>query len=449
MLPLYAPAVSGIVMLALAGWLLWLSSERRQARAFALLLIIRGFSLIVLTISPTATTLSLASLASVLYPVLCFGAAIAALYFVAVYPAPRAWLPKGLLGPALFFGPFLVVLAWALIDPGIVWPGFAAAETGFKALFDRVAAATKGPIAVAPTLLDFVLVIPAFVLVRDYLGSPPGRKRSTLLLVSFGFFAPAACSCLIAGAFLQMRNDVPRPSNPSLFNHVEAGIFVAWFLIMVILIGYLIVRALREPKTGNRRAAAMFALLVVLSTGIGAVAASISDPLDSVAAIFVMVAAWSALGALIVTYAVVRQSLFDIDVRFKRTIEQGTIAAVFVAVYFVVTETATQLLTDFAGSAYLGIGAAALLLFTLHPLERFAAKMASGAMPKVKPLSELDQAESILFYREQVELMWMDGVLSRKDRVVLANLRSRLQLEADLAERIELETVNSGTVDET
>ena len=45
--------------------------------------------------------------------------------------------------------------------------------------------------------------------------------------------------------------------------------------------------------------------------------------------------------------------------------------------------------------------------------------------------------------------MWMDSVLSRKDRVVLANIRSRLQLEADVAERIELETLNGGTAGET
>ena len=66
-------------------------------------------------------------------------------------------------------------------------------------------------------------------------------------------------------------------------------------------------------------------------------------------------------------------------------------------------------------------------------------------MPKVKPLSDLDAAERVEFYREHLELMWMDGVLSGRDRLVLANLRSRLQLEADVAERIELEIVRGGT----
>lgn len=37
-----------------------------------------------------------------------------------------------------------------------------------------------------------------------------------------------------------------------------------------------------------------------------------------------------------------------------------------------------------------------------------------------------------------------DGVLSAKDRLVMANLGARLGLEPDVAERIELEVVTSG-----
>jgi hypothetical protein len=150
------------------------------------------------------------------------------------------------------------------------------------------------------------------------------------------------------------------------------------------------------------------------------------------------------LSAVIVTYGVVRHSLFDIDLRVKRTLERGTIAAVFVVVYFVVTESAAELFADFSGSAYLGIGAAALLLFVLHPLERLASAVADEAMPQTKPLTELDQAGQIAFYRDQLELMWMDGVLTAKDRMVLTNLRSRLQLQAEVAEQIELEVVQGG-----
>jgi hypothetical protein len=38
----------------------------------------------------------------------------------------------------------------------------------------------------------------------------------------------------------------------------------------------------------------------------------------------------------------------------------------------------------------------------------------------------------------------MDGVLTPKDRMVLTNLRSRLQLQAEVAEQIELEVLQGG-----
>jgi hypothetical protein len=221
------------------------------------------------------------------------------------------------------------------------------------------------------------------------------------------------------------------------------GIFWAWFVVMIVLVGYLVVTAVREPELGNRRAAWLFAALVILSAATGGATALFRDPLDALAAIFVMVAGWSVLGALIVTFGVVRHSLFDIDVRFKRTLERSTVAAVFVAVYFLVSESAAELFADVWGSAYLGIGAAALLLLALHPLERVAAAFAGGAMPKVKPLFDLDETERVEFYREHLELMWMDGVLSAKDRLVLANLKSRLQLDSEVAEQIELDIISS------
>ena len=115
------------------------------------------------------------------------------------------------------------------------------------------------------------------------------------------------------------------------------------------------------------------------------------------------------------------------------------------AVYFLVSEIAAQLFEDFSGSAYLGIAAAGLLLLVIGRVERFVSAFIDGSMPNTKPLPELDDEESIAFYRDQVELMWMDGVLTPKDRLVLANLRSKLRLGAETAEQIELRVVGIGT----
>ena len=138
-------------------------------------------------------------------------------------------------------------------------------------------------------------------------------------------------------------------------------------------------------------------------------------------------------------------ALFDIDVKLKLTVKRSTVAAVFVTAYFLVSEIAAQLFEDFSGSAYLGIAAAGLLLLIINHIERIVSVFVDGSMPNTKPLPELDSTESIAFYRDQVELMWMDGGLTPKDRLVLANLRAKLQLGAEIAEKIELEIVAIGS----
>ena len=83
-----------------------------------------------------------------------------------------------------------------------------------------------------------------------------------------------------------------------------------------------------------------------------------------------------------------------------------------------------------------------MLLF--KPLQRFAEFIADGAMPDTKPFASLDEGERVAFYREQVELMWMNEQMTAKDRMVLANLRQKLALKSELAETIELAVVRSG-----
>lgn len=156
-----------------------------------------------------------------------------------------------------------------------------------------------------------------------------------------------------------------------------------------------------------------------------------------------MLAFWSTMGAALVTYGVLRYSLFDIDVRLKTSFRRGTVAAVFVAAYFLVSEAAAELFAGVSGSAYLGIAAAALLLLALHPIQGLAERVVERVMPGTKPLLDVGHDEALAFCREHVDLMWMDGHLSAKDRLVLANLRTRLGLDLESAEAIELGVLGS------
>ena len=159
---------------------------------------------------------------------------------------------------------------------------------------------------------------------------------------------------------------------------------------------------------------------------------------DSVRAIYLMVAFWSVLGALLVAYGILRYGLFEIDLTVKLTLRRSTVAAIFVAVYFLVSEAATVWFSGVSGSEYYGIIAAGLLLLALHPIQGIAEGFVDRVMPSTQPLQSLDRSEQVAFYREQVDLMWMDGVLSPKDRLVLASLMTRLGIDPDTAEAVEL-----------
>ena len=140
-------------------------------------------------------------------------------------------------------------------------------------------------------------------------------------------------------------------------------------------------------------------------------------------------------GVAVLGYAIVRQGLFDIDVRLKWTLSRGSLAGVFIAVFFIVTE----LLQDIIGGTYgvvAGIGAAGLLSFALSPLQRMSERAADAAMPNVRakdPAYLLHQKRET--YRDALLVAWSDGQISAKEMRMLFRLRQSLGLPArDIAE---------------
>jgi len=247
----------------------------------------------------------------------------------------------------------------------------------------------------------------------------------------------------MAGALLQLRGAAPGPADPNLFNYLEMAVFGAWFVVLTTLLVYLGVQTFRSRHGRTRRQIALFALVLVVSTVLGAVTGSIDDLFNSIVAITVMVGFWSAVGAAMVAYGVLRYSLFDIDLKLKVSFQRSTVAAIFVAVYFLVSEAATVWFSGVSGSDYWGIVATGILLLALHRIQGLAERVAGTLMPTTKPLMALERDEQIAFYREHVDLMWMDGHLSPKDRVVLASLRTRLGLDPETAEEVELEVLTA------
>lgn len=148
-----------------------------------------------------------------------------------------------------------------------------------------------------------------------------------------------------------------------------------------------------------------------------------------------------AMAAFLLAYALARQvmngpDVFQLDLRAGAAVRRGTVGGILVAMFFVVSESASQLFSEFAATQNLspviaqliGILGAGILLVFLHPLNRLGERLSSSALPNAKPLRELADSERLRIYREQVELAWADGSITRKERLLLDKLREQLEL---------------------
>lgn len=141
---------------------------------------------------------------------------------------------------------------------------------------------------------------------------------------------------------------------------------------------------------------------------------------------------------LLTGYGILTAHLFDIDLRIKWTIQQSSIAAVFVAVFFLVSEAAATFLSDRLGTVF-GLLAASLLVFLLAPLERAAARLADAAMPSVQPTPEYASFRKLQIYAAALEGAFQDGEITGRERAMLDNLSRTLGVHAADAARLEAE----------
>jgi hypothetical protein len=135
-------------------------------------------------------------------------------------------------------------------------------------------------------------------------------------------------------------------------------------------------------------------------------------------------------------YGIASAHLFDIDLRLKWTLERGTVAAVFVAVFFVVSEGTATFLSDRLGSL-LGLLATGALVFALAPLHRASERLAGAAMPTVVDTPEYRTFRKEQIYGEALAEALRDGAVTPVERAILDRLRATLELEEEVARDLE------------
>ena len=119
-----------------------------------------------------------------------------------------------------------------------------------------------------------------------------------------------------------------------------------------------------------------------------------------------------ALGTLLsvplIAYGILRSHLFDIDLKIRWAIKQSTLAAFVVTFGFLLSEGADRFLSAELGNVA-GLLAAALVVFFLTPLQRFAEGVASAAMPNTKNTPEYAAFRKMQVYEEAVSEARQEG----------------------------------------
>jgi hypothetical protein len=152
-----------------------------------------------------------------------------------------------------------------------------------------------------------------------------------------------------------------------------------------------------------------------------------------------------ALGTLLavplIAYGILHTHLFDIDLRIRWTIKQSTLAAVVVVIMFVLSEGAERLLSAEIGNVA-SLIVAALIVFALTPLQRFAERVASVAMPNTHDTPEYAASRKLHVYEAALAEALPDGNISDRERELLNRLRDSLGISASDADAIECELLN-------
>jgi hypothetical protein len=163
------------------------------------------------------------------------------------------------------------------------------------------------------------------------------------------------------------------------------------------------------------------------------------DPSDPTTWLLTMIYACGTLFYVpLIAYGILRTHLFDIDLRIRWTIRQSTVASVFVAIFYLVSEGVDRYLASELGNLA-GLLAAALVVFFLAPLQRFADRVAAAAMPNTQNTPEYVAFRKMQVYEEALaEAQGEDGI-SARERALLVRLRDSLGISVTDAEAIERE----------
>lgn len=402
----------GALLVGAGSWLLFLDRRSAATRAFTLILAVTGLDIVRNALDDPFAEAGIVPMMAFVYAgeALALVGYAATLRFVTMFPRPRSWLGTDPRGGRLIVLGAVVLLALLAAFPGAFVASQAYPATPFTVL-------TSLPVS----------LVAAVVLAHAWLREPDADLRRSTALAATGFVAIAAFGAAFVTALLaQAAADGSLATTPLVVRFAET-LLAAFFLPIL-------ARWAWAARRGADRVEALTFLAVLgasAAAGILARATAGSTVANTAGGVP------SVLFALLVLYGVLRGRLFGIDVKVRWTLSKSTIAAVFIAVFFVASETAQQFFGDSLGGTYVGIAAAGMLVFALAPLQRAAERIAEKAVPVAGvpvPVAAADgRADREESYRRALRIALRDRALSREEEVHLHEVAEHMGIGAGRA----------------
>ena len=137
----------------------------------------------------------------------------------------------------------------------------------------------------------------------------------------------------------------------------------------------------------------------------------------------------------IVAYGILSVRLLNIQLQVRRGVQRGTLAAAFVAIFFLISEASASFLSERFGTV-IGLLGASLVVFLVAPLHRVA-EWLSGQVVRVDEGSEYRAYRKLQMYAAAVEDAMVYGEIGPSQRALLDRLQESLQIAPPDARRIE------------
>ncbi len=144
---------------------------------------------------------------------------------------------------------------------------------------------------------------------------------------------------------------------------------------------------------------------------------------------------------LVLAYGVLRAQLFDIDLKLRFALQQGTVGAMIAGAFLVASEILERLFP--VDGMALGVLLAFLVAVLLKPMQALAHRTANHLVPGIQATPEYLDQRKLTVYRAALEGAYEDGEVTSKERSILRTLRE--QLGIDEREATELERSFGGS----